>query len=110
MTIFSNKIKHYKKLSVIKIKENIFTSRIKKEKLVNFSNIKKNYVVIEVKYSNLNFKDRLIAKGHNGLVNKYPHTPGIDVAGKIYFPNSSKIKSLGSSITGSSKFSPLLIL
>jgi acrylyl-CoA reductase (NADPH) len=92
MKIISDKIKQYKKLSVIKVKKNIFKSKINKDKLINFSSIKKNYVVIKVKYSNLNFKDCLIAKGHKGLVKKYPHTPGIDVAGKIYFSKSKKFK------------------
>tara|TARA_B100000242_G_C43036690_1_gene483312 strand:+ start:72 stop:1091 length:1020 start_codon:yes stop_codon:yes gene_type:complete len=92
MKIVSEKIKQFKKLSVIKIKEDIFKSKINKDKLTDFSNIKKNYVVIKVKYSNLNFKDCLIAKGHKGLVKNYPHTPGIDVSGIIYFSKSKKFK------------------
>lgn len=40
-------------------------------------------VLVEVRYSSLNYKDALAAEGHPGVVRKLPHIPGIDAAGLI---------------------------
>jgi putative YhdH/YhfP family quinone oxidoreductase len=40
-------------------------------------------VLIEVKYSSLNYKDALSATGNKGVTRNYPHTPGIDAAGVV---------------------------
>jgi len=40
-------------------------------------------VVIQVKYSSLNYKDALSASGNRGVTKHYPHTPGIDAAGCV---------------------------
>ncbi len=40
-------------------------------------------VVIDVDYSNLNYKDGLIMNGLGKLVRDYPHIPGVDMAGTI---------------------------
>jgi putative YhdH/YhfP family quinone oxidoreductase len=40
-------------------------------------------VLINVKYSSLNYKDALSATGHKGITKKYPHTPGIDASGIV---------------------------
>ena len=40
-------------------------------------------LLIEVKYSSLNYKDALSASGNKGVTKKYPHTPGIDAAGVV---------------------------
>src|SRR6186997_2161156 len=40
-------------------------------------------VVVDVKYSSLNYKDALAAQGHPGVVRKFPHVPGIDAAGEV---------------------------
>ncbi|MGH7848542.1 MAG: YhdH/YhfP family quinone oxidoreductase [Candidatus Binatia bacterium] len=40
-------------------------------------------LLIEVKYSSLNYKDALSATGNKGVTRKYPHTPGIDAAGVV---------------------------
>jgi putative YhdH/YhfP family quinone oxidoreductase len=40
-------------------------------------------VLIEVKYSSLNYKDALSATGNKGVTRNYPHTPGIDAAGLV---------------------------
>ncbi len=45
-------------------------------------------LLIRVKYSSLNFKDSLSAKGNKGVTRQYPHTPGIDAAGVIESSNS----------------------
>ena len=40
-------------------------------------------VLVEVRYSSLNYKDALAAAGRPGVVKNYPHTPGIDAAGIV---------------------------
>ena len=40
-------------------------------------------VTVEVEYSTLNYKDGLCLTGAGGLVRKYPHVPGIDLAGTV---------------------------
>ncbi len=40
-------------------------------------------LLIEVKYSSLNYKDALSASGNKGVTRKYPHTPGVDAAGVV---------------------------
>ncbi len=59
---------------------------------INLSNLNKDEVVIKVFYTCFNFKDILIGKGNPGLVRNYPHVPGIDCTGKVYYSNSNKFK------------------
>ena len=40
-------------------------------------------LLIDVKFSSLNYKDALSATGNPGVTRSYPHTPGIDAAGII---------------------------
>ena len=40
-------------------------------------------LILEVKYSSLNYKDALSASGNKGVTRKFPHTPGIDAAGVV---------------------------
>ncbi len=40
-------------------------------------------VLINVKYSSLNYKDALSASGNKGVTRNYPHVPGIDAAGIV---------------------------
>ncbi len=40
-------------------------------------------VLIRVRYSSLNYKDALSARGNRGVTKRYPHTPGIDAAGVV---------------------------
>lgn len=42
-------------------------------------------VLIKVEYSSLNYKDALSSTGNKGVTRNYPHTPGIDAAGKVEF-------------------------
>jgi acrylyl-CoA reductase (NADPH) len=49
-------------------------------------------VLINVKYSSLNYKDALSAIGNRGVTRKYPHTPGIDAAGVVVESLSEKFK------------------
>jgi len=49
----------------------------------SFSELPMYDVLINVKYSSLNYKDALSASGHKGVTKKYPHTPGIDASGVV---------------------------
>ena len=40
-------------------------------------------LLIKVDFSSLNYKDAMSASGMPGVTRKYPHTPGIDAAGKV---------------------------
>jgi alcohol dehydrogenase len=40
-------------------------------------------VLIDVRYSSLNYKDGLSATGNPGVTRNFPHTPGIDAAGIV---------------------------
>jgi len=40
-------------------------------------------LLIEVRYSSLNYKDGLSATGNPGVTRQFPHTPGIDAAGTV---------------------------
>ncbi len=40
-------------------------------------------VLIRTAYSSLNYKDALAANGHPGVVRRFPHIPGVDVAGTV---------------------------
>ncbi len=40
-------------------------------------------LLVEVRYSSLNYKDGLSATGNPGVTRKFPHTPGIDAAGVV---------------------------
>ena len=54
-------------------------------------------LVIEVKYSSLNYKDALSATGNKGVTRKYPHTPGIDAAG-VVANSTSRDVAIGSEV------------
>ena len=40
-------------------------------------------ILLNVKYSSLNYKDALSAIGNRGVTRNYPHTPGVDAAGVV---------------------------
>ncbi len=40
-------------------------------------------LLVDVRYSSLNYKDALSASGNPGVTKVYPHTPGIDAAGVV---------------------------
>ena len=50
-------------------------------------------VIINVKYSSLNYKDALSATGNKGVTRNYPHTPGIDAAGIVVESNNDNFKA-----------------
>ena len=82
----------YTSLNIIKTKKNKITNKITKNNLLRKEDIKKKFLVIKVEYANLNYKDLLMSQGHSGLIKKFPHTPGIDACGTIYYSNSKKFK------------------
>ncbi|MEQ8860180.1 MAG: YhdH/YhfP family quinone oxidoreductase [Pseudomonadales bacterium] len=49
-------------------------------------------VLIDVRYSSLNYKDGLSATGNPGVTRKFPHTPGIDAAGVVMESGGSDFK------------------
>lgn len=55
-------------------------------------NLPAGEVLVKVSYSSLNYKDALSASGNKGVTKKYPHTPGIDVAGIVTESISDKFK------------------
>lgn len=50
-------------------------------------------LLIDVKYSSLNFKDALSATGNPGVTRNFPHTPGIDAAGVVVESGVSSFSS-----------------
>ena len=50
-------------------------------------------IIINVKYSSLNYKDALSASGNKGVTRTYPHTPGIDAAGIVVESNNDNYKA-----------------
>ena len=50
-------------------------------------------VLIEVAWSSLNYKDALSSQGHPGVTRKFPHIPGIDLAGRVLESRTSEFQS-----------------
>ena len=63
---------------------------IREIKQKDLSDLPAGELLIEVKYSSLNYKDALSASGNKGVTRKYPHTPGIDAAGVIATSSTSQ--------------------
>ncbi len=61
-------------------------------KELTLSDLPENEVLVEVKYSALNYKDALSATGHKGITRNYPHTPGIDASGIVVSSKDSKYR------------------
>jgi len=47
-------------------------------------------VTVAVEYSDLNYKDGMVAKGIGRLVRDYPHVPGVDLAGTVAASDDSR--------------------
>jgi putative YhdH/YhfP family quinone oxidoreductase len=56
------------------------------------SDLPEGEVLVQVKYSSLNYKDALSVSGNKGVTRKYPHTPGIDVSGVVASSSGIKFK------------------
>jgi len=59
---------------------NVTSSKVKK---INLSDLPEGDVLVNVEYSNVNYKDGLCIGPGAGLVKTYPHVPGIDFAGTV---------------------------
>jgi acrylyl-CoA reductase (NADPH) len=72
--------RNFKAMVVAETADQKFIREIKQKEL---SDLPAGELLIEVKYSSLNYKDALSASGNKGVTRKYPHTPGIDAAGIV---------------------------
>ncbi|MGS0765855.1 YhdH/YhfP family quinone oxidoreductase [Syntrophomonas curvata] len=70
----------YRALVVTELDDGKFSRQISTKRI---SDLPAGEVLINVKYSSLNYKDALSATGNRGVTKKYPHTPGIDAAGIV---------------------------
>ena len=61
------------------------------------SSLPEGDILINVKYSSLNYKDALSATGNKGVTRNYPHTPGIDAAGIVVHSMNDNFK-IGDSV------------
>ena len=77
------------KAIIIYKKNNKFFYKFKNYQI---SELKKNHILVKSLYSNINYKDKLLLHGGHGLIRKFPHIPGIDVAGRVVMSNSKKFK------------------
>ena len=80
---------NFKAMVVSETAEKTFVREIRQRAL---NDLPAGELIIEVKYSSLNYKDALSATGNKGVTRKYPHTPGIDAAGVVV---DSTTKSFG---------------
>src|SRR2546428_13888523 len=77
----------FKAMVVSETADKQFVREIKQREL---SDLPSGELIIEGKYSSLNYKDALSASANKGVTRKYPHTPGIDAAGvDVHCPNRS---------------------
>jgi acrylyl-CoA reductase (NADPH) len=86
---------NFKAMVVSETAEKTFVREIRERAL---SDLPAGELIIEVKYSSLNYKDALSATGNKGVTRKYPHTPGIDAAGVIV-DSTTKMFSVGDPVT-----------
>jgi acrylyl-CoA reductase (NADPH) len=70
----------FKAMVVSETADKKFVREIKQREL---SDLPAGELMIQVKYSSLNYKDALSASGNKGVTRKYPHTPGIDAGGVV---------------------------
>ena len=70
----------FKAMVVTEGENNQFVKEIKDRA---FDDLPPGDVLVNVKYSSLNYKDVLSTLGNRGVTKKYPHPPGIDAAGVV---------------------------
>ena len=85
----------FKAMVVSETAEKTFSREIRARSL---SDLPAGELIIEVKYSSLNYKDALSATGNKGVTRKYPHTPGIDAAG-VVADSTTKLFAVGDQVT-----------
>ena len=72
--------KIFKAMVVTEVENDRFVRNIEDRHL---DDLPKGDVLVKVEYSSLNYKDVLSATGNKGVTKNYPHTPGIDAAGRV---------------------------
>lgn len=72
--------KKFKAMVVSELESKKFHREIKSKSI---SDLPEGDILINVKYSSLNYKDALSAIGNRGVTKEYPHTPGIDASGIV---------------------------
>jgi len=72
--------KIFKAMVVTEVENDRFVRNIEDRHL---DDLPKGDVLVKVEYSSLNYKDVLSATGNRGVTKNYPHTPGIDAAGRV---------------------------
>ena len=82
----------YTAIKIYKTNKGKISNKITNNNLLYQKDIKKKFVLIKVLYSNINYKDSLMFKNAGGLIKRFPHIPGIDASGVVYFSNSKKFK------------------
>jgi len=82
--------KTFKAMVVTEGENNQFIKEIKDR---NLDDLPQGDVLVNVKYSSLNYKDVLSTQGNRGVTKKYPHTPGIDAAGIVAESQSKDFKA-----------------
>jgi putative YhdH/YhfP family quinone oxidoreductase len=70
----------FKAMVVTETADNKFVRTITQRDL---SDLPSGELIVQVKYSSLNYKDALSASGNKAVTRKYPHTPGIDAGGVV---------------------------
>jgi putative YhdH/YhfP family quinone oxidoreductase len=85
----------FKAMVVSETAEKTFVREIRQRAL---SDLPAGELIIEVKYSSLNYKDALSATGNKGVTRKYPHTPGIDAAG-VVADSTTRMFAVGDQVT-----------
>src|SRR5215475_4877333 len=80
----------FKAMVVTETPEKQFLREIKQKEI---SDLSAGELIIEVKYSSLNYKDALSASGNKGVTRKYPHTPGVDAAGVVATSSTSQFRA-----------------
>jgi putative YhdH/YhfP family quinone oxidoreductase len=76
----------FKAMVVTETADKQFVREIKQKQI---DDLPPGEVLINVRYSSLNYKDALSASGNKGVTRKYPHTPGVDAAGVVAESSSS---------------------
>ena len=72
-------MRQYRSYVVREVESGIFSGAVEQKV---FKDLEKGDVLVRVHYSSLNYKDALSASGNRGVTRRYPHTPGIDAAGR----------------------------
>ena len=79
----------FKALVVDESAPGVFDRQVKTRTL---DQLPKGDLLVRVHYSSLNYKDALSASGNRAITRRYPHTPGIDVAGVVEESASDQFK------------------